>query len=186
MFSKNDTAGDKIASFEWLVENRSRNQKSTLDIYKLIAKHKSKIDKNKKYRAVSQSLLGIAFSLWRSVFLADLKQEKGTLMDDVEKFLIELIQNNAIGYAQDRNNRDWSYRYYMKNARERLKALKTIYGAFGFSFNMPGETKGMTPQQWWVLHQVALDAALVSFDEFLRGVNPVSRPRTKKRPENSK
>jgi hypothetical protein len=34
-----------------------------------------------------------------------------------------MIADNAIGYAQDRNSREWTFYYYLDNARHRLQEL---------------------------------------------------------------
>jgi hypothetical protein len=178
MFDQNASAADKLADLEWLVESRSRNQRSTLALYKLLLTHKKKLDRSRRHRGAAQMLLGSAFSLWRAVFLADIKQGRGDLLHDVESFLVELIQNNAITYVQDRKHRDWTFRYYVQNARERLKELNIAFKNLGFAFELPGESKGKSPQDWWLTHQVALEGAIDQFESIL---NP---PKQKKRISN--
>jgi hypothetical protein len=184
MFDQNASAADKLADLEWLVESRSRNQRSTLALYKLLLTHKKKLDRSRRQRAAAQMLLSSAFSLWRAVFLADIKQDRGALLQDIEGFLVELIQNNAITYVQDRKHRDWTFRYYVDNARARLKNLNRIFKELGFAFELPGESKGKTPQDWWLTHQTALEGAIEQFESILNPPKPPKPPKQKKRISN--
>lgn len=168
VFEKDSTTEGNIEDLEWLVQNRSKNQLSTLKIYKLINDHKEQLSVNQSQRANSQLLLGVAFSLWRAVFLSDIKQKRGSLMTDVEGFLLELIQNNAINYVQDRNNRSWTFRYYVQNAGDRLDKLHDRFINKKVSFALPGSTKGKKPKEWWEMHQASLDDAIKAFEASLR------------------
>ncbi len=94
---------------KWLVENRSANQQATLGLFVALTQNESVISSNIVYAEVSQELAGIAFSLWRAVFLNDLTEEIEEQMVDVKAFLGSLISNNAIGYPQDRSAREWTF-----------------------------------------------------------------------------
>lgn len=107
----------------WLVENRSRNQRATLNLFLVIEGHRQRIDDNVRYTAIAQHLAGIAFSLWRAVFLSDFGDDGSEQLSDAAKFLGTLIAHNAIAYPQDRIARGWSFPYYLDNARYRLKDL---------------------------------------------------------------
>ena len=108
---------------KWLVENRSANQQATLELFVALTQNESVISSNIVYAEVSQELAGIAFSLWRAVFLNDLTEEIEEQMVDVKAFLGSLISNNAIGYPQDRSAREWTFSYYLSDARFRLQNL---------------------------------------------------------------
>lgn len=47
-------------------------------------------------------------------------------MDDAEQYLGKIILDNAIGYLQDRNAREWTWHYYLNNARYRLEKISKI------------------------------------------------------------
>ncbi|MGI4958019.1 MAG: hypothetical protein ACRYGI_10555, partial [Janthinobacterium lividum] len=94
------------------------------------------------------------------------------MLNDVEGFLLELVQNNAITYGQDRQKRDWTFRYYMQNATDRLSALKKDFEAKGRTFDLPGTSKGKSPQQRWAEHQRALDEAIAAYRSILDGSKP--------------
>ena len=111
------------AHFDWLVESRSNNQLSTLALYKLIEDNDLVLSRNVIYQTWAQDLAAIAFSLWRAVFLSDLKGEVGGQLADVRRFLQSLIAHNAILYQTDFNTREWTFRYYLENAIYRLRQL---------------------------------------------------------------
>jgi hypothetical protein len=117
---KDDRSEDHL---KWLVEKRSANQQATLDLFVILTENDNVISKNIPYANVSQELAGIAFSLWRAVFLSDLTGEIDDQLLDVTSFLGNLISNNSIGYPQDRGAREWTFQYYLKDARLRLQTL---------------------------------------------------------------
>jgi hypothetical protein len=168
MFDDKSNPETNLKDLGWLVENRSINQKSTLRVYGLIIEYKELFANNKGYRSSAQNLLGVAFSLWRAVFLADIKKKRGSMLSDVEGFLVELIQNNAITYVQDRKTRDWTFRYYMDNANHRLKNLFNKFEHLGHSFKLPGSSEGKSTQEWWRMHQDSFDDAITKFEDFLK------------------
>jgi hypothetical protein len=70
-----------------------------------------------------EELAGIAFSLWRAVFLSEPREDADASIADLSSFLLKLISNNAIGYTQDLQARAWTFPYYLENARLRLRAM---------------------------------------------------------------
>ena len=152
---------------EWIVNNRYKNHKSSLRIYALIDQHRQIVTRSKSHRSSAQTLLGVAFSLWRAVFLARLKKNIDSMIKDAESFLVELIDSNIVTYSLDRENKDWTFRYYMSNARYRLKDLHGKFDHKEHPFNLWGDVAGISPQQQWVEVQNALDAAIDSFEKIL-------------------
>ena len=47
---------DEIRDLEWLVDNRSRNQRATLEVYKLIDREKEKLERSRRDRAFAHCL----------------------------------------------------------------------------------------------------------------------------------
>ena len=117
---KDDRSEDHLT---WLVEMRSANQIATLELFVILTENDNIISTNILYANVSQELAGIAFSLWRAVFLSDLTGDLDDQLLDVTSFLGNLISNNSIGYSQDRGAREWTFQYYLKDARLRLQTL---------------------------------------------------------------
>lgn len=68
-------------------------------------------------------LVAVTFSLWRAIFLADGERDWDAISANAETFLVRLIRHNSITYADDWNSRNWSFLYYLENARLRLKQM---------------------------------------------------------------
>jgi hypothetical protein len=116
---QDDLSAEHIA---WLVESRSENQKLTLKLF-LILKDRTKELNDGPYLDEGQALAAVCFSLWRAVFLTDISRYNDDFDDDVQAFLADLILHNTINYPQDRKAREWTFTYYVNNARYRLKAI---------------------------------------------------------------
>src|SRR5262249_43950534 len=118
-----DGKGDKGPAEEhlqWLVDSRCKNQKVTLELYLAIKNNSAAINKDIRLAYLAQELAAVAFSLWRAVFLSDLSEDVEKQMTDVTTFLATLISTNAIAFQQDQRSREWTFPYYLKNARSRL------------------------------------------------------------------
>ena len=98
------------------------------------------------------------------------------MLKDVEKFLLESIQNNTINYSQDKNSRDWSFRYYLDNATDRLTRLHNDFKKKGFAFQLPGSSHGQSARERWEKTQQSLDDALDKFELMLKGISPHTKP----------
>lgn len=88
-------------------------------------------------------------------------------MADAEIFLKNLIENNTIAYQQDKNANYWTFRFYLNNARTTLKGLKRYTEEYKIVRYLPDEDRGMNAQDWWSVHQNALDSAIVNFEKAL-------------------
>jgi hypothetical protein len=107
----------------WLVESRSKNQAASLKLYLVAKDHAEKIAGDWDLSNIAQSLSGVSFSLWRAVFLSDIKADMAATGADAQSFLGNLILHNMIAYPQDRNTREWTFIYYVNNAMYRLGAI---------------------------------------------------------------
>lgn len=115
---------------EWLVESRAVNQRASLKLFKLFEKYPGRM-KSKELSQAAQNFVGISFSLWRAAFLADKTGKRHAVFEDARAFLGKMLTDNAITYPQDRSAREWTFNYYMSNAKEGLLHLsieKTING----------------------------------------------------------
>ena len=84
----------------WLVESRSKNQQICLKLFLVIKDNEPKIRSSGKNQNNAQSLIAVAFSLWRAVFLSDVESGAiGSLMLAVQSFLGNLIPHNAVAYT---------------------------------------------------------------------------------------
>ena len=152
--------------FSWLVEGRSQNQRSTLVLYKLIKGHEDAIAQNLVLHAVAQSLVAVAFSLWRAVFLSDLTGAAGDQLIDLKLFLQSLIAHNTVLYQTDFSTREWSFRYYLDNATYRLRQLDRSSDGSVAAVGRANAGK-LQPKDDWSNAQAALDLAIANFAEAL-------------------
>ena len=113
---------------------------------------------------MAQDLSGIAFSLWRSVFLSDLDGGMIDQMADLEDFLGNLISNNTIAYTQDKNTKEFTFRYYLKNAQQRLDSLSASWPNF-VQPDWAAAPAGIKND--WIAAQTALEHAVAEFDQLL-------------------
>jgi hypothetical protein len=146
--------------FEWLVEGRSANQRSTLNLYRIIHRER-KLNSNAELHQAAQELTGVAFSLWRAVFLSDTTGEFGDQLADLNKLLVSLISDNSVLYQTDKNARNWSFRYYLDNADHRLRALSR--SRLGLVNAADLELGADTDKDAWLQAQALLDKAISRF-----------------------
>ena len=105
--------------FHLVVRDRSRIQQIALELPSLLDNH-YRGKSGRRSRNPYDLLVGATFSLWRAVFLVEPDKDWDTLLDNAETFPEKVIRDNAIGYADDWNNRRWSFAFYANNARYRL------------------------------------------------------------------
>ena len=85
------------------------------------------MEKSGPLRYDAQTLIAITFSLWRAAFLAGRSASGAETAAHAKEFLYEMIANNAINYPQDKAARNWTFNYYVANARNRLKDYVGIF-----------------------------------------------------------
>jgi hypothetical protein len=146
--------------FTWLVEGRSANQQSTLELYKFISGSERKLNSNVELQEAAQNLMSVGFSLWRAVFLSDTSGEYDDQLADLKKFLISLISDNTVLYVTDKNARNWSFRYYLDNALHRLHKLSTSRLHFVDNSDLKAVD---TDKDEWLNAQSVLDKAIARF-----------------------
>jgi hypothetical protein len=149
----------------WFVKHRSQNQKASLALNALLSNHEKKIKSSTKYMLITQTLIAINFSLWRSVFLADREDGADKRLQHAEDFLAKLIVDNAVGYPLERTAKNWTFGYYLNNAVYRLKQLAEAYPTV---FSSDWEKKSRkTAQQNWEAIQGALEEGIKNFGKEL-------------------
>lgn len=155
--------------FTWLVEGRSANQRSTLELYRIISGGERKLNSNAELHEAAQELTGVAFSLWRAVFLSDTSGEYEDQLADVKKFLVSLISDNTVLYVTDKNARNWSFRYYLDNAVHRLHKLSRSARPFvdGSDLLKAAETE----KDEWLDAQAILDKAIDRFEAAMKSTS---------------
>lgn len=177
-----DTA-DRTEHFQWLVENRHRNQMCALQLRLLLRDHE-KTWKTGRYSYAAQELVSVSFSLWRAVFLAEKTGKRSAVFNDGLSFLERVIEDNSIAYAQDKAMREWSFNYYTKAARFSLEYLHRLYPTASPSY-LHATRK---PKERWEYCQTLLEQAVLQFRSHLdnpkpRKVRDVASKSSKSRPK---
>lgn len=106
-----------------MVAQRNSSQLFMLAVTKGIDKHRAEIGTNALMRAVAGFLVGIAFSLWRAVFLA-LDPERERPEDVVftgATLLDQLVRENSLTFGQENKLKRWTVGYYLNNANYRIR-----------------------------------------------------------------
>ena len=144
---------------EWLVEARAVNQRQSVRLYSFVDKYENQI---KDFTADLQTLIAIAFSLWRAVFLSDKTGKSEHTHSDAVGFLVEMLENNAINYSQDKKARNWTFNYYMANARYRLNEYADDYSGIQGIQRLPKfvqrGSKAKAKFRWMALHDAFKEA----------------------------
>jgi hypothetical protein len=163
------TDNTEAAHLKWLVVNRSQNQATSLALFNVLESHSDHV-KNPA-TDVAQALVGVTFSLWRAVFLTDRQDTLDGTITDARAFLGRLIIDNAINYPQDRSLRDWSFTYYLSNARYRLRGISLILPEVVPATQVapPHVPDDANKSQFlWEYYQSALTEAVPRFDNYCK------------------
>jgi len=107
---------DEEETVAWMIKHRAQVQVESFRLYELIR------DFPGAEKTELQLGTGIAFSLWRAVFLPT----KGDLKDiheEGQKYLLNVIKTNNVTFQTDVRHADWVFGYYLNNARLRFAAL---------------------------------------------------------------
>ena len=113
----------------WLVKHRCKIQDLTLELYQF--DQSLTPERRKQYHHVFGLLVGVAFSLWRAVFLSVPTRAMEEVTQHATRLLRILIETNAIGFPQDQQTEQWMAGYYTNNAEFRLHALALDDVAWG-------------------------------------------------------
>lgn len=150
----------KAAHLKWAIQSRARNQSSSLNLLELFDAFPLRW-RTKKFSRAAQDLVAIAFSLWRAAFLADKASERGEVFKAGRDFLEKVIEDNAIGFTQDKNSRAWTFNYYTRNARSALEHLHAMFPQNAPTYDT-GPKRNAT--QRWDYCQDLFDQAVLGFE----------------------
>ncbi|HEX3485455.1 MAG TPA: hypothetical protein VHT51_10370 [Micropepsaceae bacterium] len=160
---------------EWLVQQRSLHQRVSSKLYGMLVTHKVAAEPLQSY---ARALVGTSFSLWRSMFLSDKNEHAESALESSKAFLAEVLQNNAITFTQDRQERDWTFDYYANNASFRLDYLSQAWETDLFSAVGPWRPE---PKDQWERLMGAFQLATEHFDIMIRKLKAKShQPKPKK------
>jgi len=110
--------------FTWLVPNRNKAQELLHRVYRVIP------DKGEwgDHAVLLHLLTGVAFSLWRAVFLAERDRDATEVARKAKMMLKRVIETNAISFNDDLLNKSWTAGYYLNNALWRLESAYQFLG----------------------------------------------------------
>jgi len=145
----------------WLVENRADTQRVSAKLYALLKAYPGEVSER---AAGAQNLVAISFSLWRSVFYSDKEIHGEGTTEDAINLLSEMLQNNAIAYTQERKAKDWTFNYYLWNARMRLENLKESWPKAELGDLIPPVR---SPKTRWKRLQKAFSKAVDHYEKLL-------------------
>jgi hypothetical protein len=159
----NSSPKDKLSHLCWVVKSRAENQVCAIKLFRLLTTYGDAI-KQGEYELFAQSLVGITFSLWRAAFLADRVGTKEAGLKSAIEFLNTVIEDNAITYAQDKLQKEWTFNYYTHNVRYTLlfwhKKWPQLVPEWQYA--------ARNGKQRWRYAQKLLMATVDQFDETLR------------------
>jgi hypothetical protein len=118
---------DSDEHYAWLVGARYKSQDLLRRLYafwKGQGYGKDLLTRDHEREAVYTLFLGAAFSLWRAAFLSDTTRGWKEILEDSGGLLVKLLRDNAIGYPQDRDTKEWMGGYYLNNAMFRLVEVR--------------------------------------------------------------
>src|SRR5262245_16163107 len=101
----------------WAINERAEVQRTLLGLYEFVSNRSPDSIPVVPDQHILNHLIGAAFSLWRAVFLADTFRDHVSVHRDQRAFLDKVISDNAITFADDKNNRHWTVDYYLENAK---------------------------------------------------------------------
>jgi hypothetical protein len=111
---------------EWAIGARERSQRLMLALYTFGQQRYGSSDSDVSREAWAFSgLSGVAFSLWRAAFLADVPtRDLPGVLKDVQDLLGTVLATNAITFATEYKLQGWTGGYYLLNAKLRLQAIR--------------------------------------------------------------
>jgi hypothetical protein len=107
---------------KWVIEGRAETQRTALRLYRIFRNQENALNSDFGFEA--RTLVSVAFSLWRAVFLAERNSEIELKNKSAKLFLSKMLETNAITFAQDFDSRDWSFVYYVQVAQLFLLRLR--------------------------------------------------------------
>lgn len=150
----------------WLVESRKQNQEVSAHLYTLLT---PKCWQYRKLGYEAKTLVSIGFSLWRAAFLADKTGDLNETNEHSVYFLGEMLETNAINFAQDKKARGFTFNYYLANVRFRLKEFKDDNPSFNIDARLTkkGGLMKLKPAERWRAYQEAFNDAVAYFEKRL-------------------
>jgi hypothetical protein len=114
-----------LGHLTWALDQRVEIQRTLLELYRYVREN-APSDSDWVKPKILDHLIAAGFSLWRAVFLSESDRDFVSIHKSQEKFLEQVLTNNAITFSDDKNNRAWTVSYYLENAKHRLAAAQVL------------------------------------------------------------
>lgn len=113
----------EIKNLHWAIEARARSQRLLLALYEFVGERDSVSLGASEESKVFGSLVGVAFSLWRAAFLADMPTRTWEqALEDTQELLAAVLTTNTIAFTTEYKLQGWTGGFYLTNARLRLES----------------------------------------------------------------
>lgn len=114
----------EIEFLDWSIKGRHQIQAEALHLVELMQRHTTA---NRDQKLRMRRLVGVAFALWRAVFLADRTSVVDVSFAASREFLKKVLVDNTITFSFDVTHREWTFRFYADAARQNLRRLKETW-----------------------------------------------------------
>jgi hypothetical protein len=154
---------------DWLVQQRCQVQAKACKLFRLLEEHKDKFPHDQSLEDVAGLMVGTAFSLWRAIFLApDRPTQTEDMIGTGIAFLDKFLRDNSIAYSDEKRHQDWSFGYYLNNARFRLRYVKEIQSTLdGYDWLKETHQANENVEAEWERHIKVFEAELDEFEKCL-------------------
>jgi hypothetical protein len=152
-----------------LVKSRSAIQESTLEILRVMRHIGQSKDVSASIKLKMSLLVGVAFSLWRAVFLTHDNQGLEENLADAEAFLVKVLKHNTADHFDDASMGGWAFSYHLNNAHLRLVLLGTKMPLLRQTLTVHGQwqldaelarTENTDSQDLWDIHHKIFTSAI--------------------------
>jgi hypothetical protein len=119
----NPVAPDRL---QWAIDARARSQRLLLALYQFgedrnFGSASNEFASPLPETALFSLLVGIAFSLWRAAFLAEMPTRVWPeALRNAQTLLSRVLETNAIAFGTEHDLQGWTGGYYLNNAKLRL------------------------------------------------------------------
>jgi hypothetical protein len=107
----------------WSLEARARSQRLLMALYDLARSGGASATSSRG--EILSLLLGVAFSLWRAVSLADTPNRRWPdALESSQSFLDAMASTKTIGLGLEYQLQEWASGYYLNNAKLRFEEIR--------------------------------------------------------------
>jgi hypothetical protein len=146
--------------FTNLVQQRNRTQELLLDLLKIAVHEDEGVKIIPEFNSIFQLVVGVTFSLWRAIVLAQTPIEPLSALEHAEVLLKRLVAFNTIAFSDEKDTKCWMCGFYIANIQYRMWHLHNEFQA-----NLENEELANFVETWSPLTFTPEEASLPTFDE---------------------